>query len=325
MNTDLHELIQRYMSGTSTDEEVLHLQERLKQDPGLRDLYLSYANLDVALEAQASCQDSLRRMLLSPVPGGEKLPGRRFSMKQVAAVAAGLLAGLFSASLLFAYASPQAVVTASRLLSLVDGSFEAKADRVGSGFPAEFGVWSGDEARVVEGNAKDGGRALRFERTQGDAAVAQGPADSCDVFQIVDLRSLGGRSEGAGDSVLELSADFRDARGDAGVPVRFSCHLYLFSGKPEFLQASWPSVLREALGSGVDGCVVQGGVGAGDWRRVTARCVVPAGADFAVVQVACGRVRVAGAQVPELGSQFADNVNLTLKIQPKLPVRRLER
>jgi len=325
MNPDWHELIQRYLSGTSTDAEALRLQELLKREPELRDLYLSYANLDVALEAQASCQDSVRQMLLSPVSGGEQPAARRFSMRQFAAAAAGLLIGLFSASLVFAYASPQAVVTASRLLSLVDGSFEGKADRVGSGFPTEFGVWSGDKASVVQGNAKDGGRALRFERAQGDAAVEQSPADSCDVFQIVDLRSLRGKGEGAGDSVLELSADFRNARRDAGVPVRFSCHLYLFAGKPEALHAYWPYVLREALGSGVDECVTQGGDGAGDWRRVTARCVVPAGADFAVVQVACGRVRVAGAQVPKLGNQFADNVSLTLKTQPRLPVRRLER
>ena len=173
MNTDLHELIQRYLSGTSTDAEALRLQELLKREPELRDLYLSYANLDVALEAQASCQDSVRKMLLSPVSGGEPPAARRFSMRQFAAAAAGLLIGLFSASLVFAYASPQAVVTASRLLSLVDGSFEGRADRVGSGFPTEFGVWSGDEASVVQGNAKDGGRALRFERAQGDPAVGQ--------------------------------------------------------------------------------------------------------------------------------------------------------
>ncbi len=325
MNTDLHELIQRYMSATITDEEARQLQERLKTDSDLRDLYLSYVNLDVTLESQASCNDTVRQMLLSPDLGNEKPSARRFSKRQFAAAAAGLLIGLFSASLVFAYAAPQAVVTASRLLALVDGSFEGKMDHVRSGFPSEFGVWSGDEATIVHGNAKDGGRALCFERAQGDAAVEHSPADSCDIFQIVDLRSLRGKGDGGGDSVLELSADFRDARQEAGIPVRFGCHLYLFSGKPEVLQSSWPSILREALGAGMDACVSPGGSGAGDWRHVTARCVVPADADFAVVQIACGRVRGAGTQVPELGHQFADNVNLTLKTQPRLPVRRLER
>lgn len=324
MNTDLHELIQSYMSGTITDAEALQLQECLKRDSDLRDLYLSYVNLDVALESQASCNDTVRQMLLSSDLGNEKPAARRFSRRQFAAAAAGLLIGLFSASLVFAYAAPQAVVTASRLLALVDGSFEGKADHVRSGFPSEFGVWSGDEATIVNGNAKDGGRVLCFERAQGDATVGHSPAHSCDVFQIVDLRSLRGKGDAGGDSVLVLSADFRDARQEAGIPIRFGCHLYLFSGKPDLLHTTWPSILREALGSGVDAWVSQGGSGAPDWRRVTARCVVPAEADFAVVQLACGRVRGAGTHAPQLGHQFADNVNLTLKTQPKLPIRQVE-
>lgn len=323
MNIDVNELIQRYISGNITDAEALRLQERLKQDPALRDLYLSYTNLDVALEAQASCHDSVREILLSPGLGEPTRPAPRISKRQFAAAAAGLLIGLFSASLVFAYAVPQAVVTASRLLALADGSFEEKNERVGSGFPTEFGMWSGDEASIVQGNARDGGWSLCFERAQGDAAVANSPADSCDVFQIVDLRSLHAKVGSAGDSVLELAADFRDAREVEGTPVRFSCHLYLFSGKPEALQSTWPSILREAVGVGVDACVSRGGRGAGDWRRVSARCVVPSHADFAVVQVACGRVRGAAAEAPELGRQFADNVSLTLKTQPRLPERRL--
>lgn len=323
MNDDLNELIQRYVSGNSTNAEALRLQECLKKDPTLRDLYLGYTNLDVALEEQASCHDSVREILLLPGLGDSIRPATRISKRQIAAAAAGVLIGLFSASLVFAYAVPQAVVTASRLLALADGSFEVKGDRVGSGFPTEFGVWSGDDASVVQGNARDGVQALCFERAQGDAAVANSPADSCDVFQIVDLRSLRAKVGTAGDSVLELAADFNDAREVEGAPVRFSCHLYLFSGKPEALQSFWPSVLREAVGVGVDVFVSRGGRGTGDWRRVSARCVVPSQADFAVVQVACGRVRGAAMEAPELGRQFADNVNLTLKTQPRLPERRL--
>ena len=52
MNTDSHELIQRYIAGTITDEEALKLQDALKRDAELADLYLSYVNLDVALEAK---------------------------------------------------------------------------------------------------------------------------------------------------------------------------------------------------------------------------------------------------------------------------------
>jgi hypothetical protein len=133
------------------------------------------------------------------------------------------------------------------------------------------------------------------------------------------------KTEGLEEAVLELSADFHDSRPTAGASVRFGCHLYLFSGRPEALHPSWPAILREALGSGVAGCVTEGGGASEDWRRVTARCVLPPNADFAVVQLACGRPRGETGQAPELGHQLADNVTLTLKTQPKLPVRLLQK
>ena len=102
--------------------------------------------------------------------------------------------------------------------------------------------------------------------------------------------------------------------------MRFGCDLYLFAGKPEALHSSWHSMPREALGSSAADCITKEKGGAGGRRHVTARCLLPANADFAVVQVACGRPRGKMTQALELGHQFADNVNLTLKTQPKLPV-----
>ena len=325
MKSDWHDLIQQYIAGTLADADARLLQEALKADPALAELYLSYMNLDVCLEAHASSSASITQMLASQPLGGEPLPKRTVFWRPPVAAAAGLVLGLCSASLLFAYVTPQAVVTASRLLALVDGGFEGQPDRIPSGFPSQIGVWSGDEAAVVPGNLKAGGRALRFERAQGDSAVPHGAADSCDVFQLVDLRSLRAKGDGPGDAVLELSADFHDTRSEAGVPGRFGCHLYLFSGTPETLHSSWPAPLREALGSGAAEHITEGKAGAEDWRRVTARCVLPAHADFAVVQIACGRPRGRSTQPPALGRQFADNVNLTLKTQPKLPVRLLQK
>lgn len=58
MTADLHELIQRYMAGTITDEENATLREALKTDVELRTLYLDYMNLDVALEALAGATET---------------------------------------------------------------------------------------------------------------------------------------------------------------------------------------------------------------------------------------------------------------------------
>jgi hypothetical protein len=323
MKSEWHDLIQQYISGTLPDPEARRLEATLKKEPAAADLYLSYINLDVTLEAHASSRESISQ-LLSGLPLATDLPPRRSVLwRPVMAAAAGLVLGLFSASLLFAYASPQAVVTASRLPALVDGDFEAQSERIRTGFPLDFGVWSGDEAGVVPGRKKGGGRSLCFKRAQGDAAAPQSPAESCDVFQLVDLRALRSKADGLEDAVLELSADFLDGRAEAGTSLRFGCHLYLFAGRPEALHSSWPAVLREAVGYGVGGYLSEGGGGTEDWRRVTARCFLPPNADFAVVQIACGRPRGETRQAPELGHQLADNVTLTLKTQPRLPIRLL--
>ena len=57
MNTDWHDIIQRYIAGTLADEESAALQDALKADAELRALYLDYMNLDVALEAAAGAAE----------------------------------------------------------------------------------------------------------------------------------------------------------------------------------------------------------------------------------------------------------------------------
>ncbi|RFC41716.1 MAG: hypothetical protein DVB28_002219 [Verrucomicrobia bacterium] len=323
MRTHWHELIQSYIAGTIADDNAKLLQDTLKSDPEIADLYLSYINLDVTLAAHASSNASATQLLASLTLSAASHPARVFSWRPFIAAAAGLVVGLFSASLVFAYAVPQAVSKASRFCALSDGSFEKQNTTIGSGFPADFGTWSGDEATVSQGKAGEGKQALHFLRAQGDSAVPNSPADSCDVFQIVDLRPMRAQMALGGVQVLELSADFLDTRPGGEETLRFGCHLYLFSGAQESLRASWPAVLRDALGFGMGECISEGGSAKEGWRKVTAKCLLPAEADFAVVQIACGRLRGSSKNPPQLGLQFADNVNLILKTQPRLSARLL--
>ncbi len=53
MSPHWHDLIQNHLAGHTTPEDILALQEALKDDVELRALYLDYMNLDVALEAMA--------------------------------------------------------------------------------------------------------------------------------------------------------------------------------------------------------------------------------------------------------------------------------
>jgi anti-sigma factor RsiW len=49
MKNDWHEQIQRYVDGKSSDQEAAALQQALTEDGELREYYLDYVNLEVAL------------------------------------------------------------------------------------------------------------------------------------------------------------------------------------------------------------------------------------------------------------------------------------
>lgn len=315
------ELARRYVEGTATADETRALEEALRTDAAFRRQFLRYTHVDAALgSGRLSAASFAPRARVSQRPA-------RFgwlSWLPLTAAAAGVVFGFFCASVAWAYTAPRVVATASRLFSLVDGGFEKHAGRLPAGFPFDPGIWSGDEAEMVSSQAvlpKEGRQVLRFIRAGGQALAAAGPAEACDVYQIVDLRPLREQIKTASESMLELSANFLDARTTVGVPVGFSCHIYLFTGTPESLRSVWPPTARDTLGVGASYIISHGGAEAGGWRKVTARCVLTSQADVAVIKLTAGRGERRYSQVPELGMQFADAVELTLKTQPVLPVR----
>ncbi len=63
------------------------------------------------------------------------------------------------------HGAPQFVATVGRVTALVDGGFESHVERLPSGFPRQFGEWSGDLAAIVDGGKlrpAEGQRLLRF-------------------------------------------------------------------------------------------------------------------------------------------------------------------
>jgi hypothetical protein len=326
MTQDELDLLHGYLNGTIGEADFARLQSLLRGNTEARRMLRDLSNVDAKLQELAAANPATLLLLAAPVASPAQISHRSvwLSWRPLTAAAAGLVIGLFSATVVWAVTSPRVVATASRLFALVDGSFEKRSGRLPSGFPAGTGVWSGDESEIVESGmvkARDGRSALRFLRAEGNANVPNSAAEACDVYQIVDLRPLRGRLKVAGESMLELSAEFLDARTVPGAPVVFACHIYLFEGSAESLRAVWPPTARDTLGVGANYILSSGGPDAGVWRKVTARCVLSAQADVAVVKLGAGRGDRRGGPVPELGRQFADDVQLVLKTQPELPVR----
>ena len=306
------ELVRRYLGGEATLEEARRLESMLAVDAQLRRDYLAYARVEAGLSSK------VRPKLVKTAS-----PARWFSWRPLTAAAAGVVFGMFCTAVAFGYVMPRAVATASRLFALVDGSFEKATGRVASGFPSEFGKWSGDEAEVVIRNAKDGKNALRFVRAEREPTLPNYGAASCDVYQLVDLRSLKADVD-PGEATLELSARFLDSRQKAGEKVKFICRLYAFSGTPDVLPAEWPLSQKEALAAGSGTFDSFGGAPA-TWQTVSTKVLLPPSADFAVIHLVVHKPKNPAGTEALFGDQFADDVRLTLKTQPTLPVRLAQR
>ncbi len=306
-DTDFLHLLMRHQDGTLTPDEMTAFEAVMRDDPARRQLFAETQLRSMALH------DRFRQEAFQSGCGFSRTPGKKrltWITRPITAMAAGLVIGLFSASIVWAISSPKA--TTERLFSLINGSFEE--ERLEFGFPRQIGVWSGDEASIADGK-------LRFIAPGSDAGDPSARAISCDVFQLVDLRPLRHTLSPEGDSVLELSADFIDDRPHNTKPsVTFFCQLYLFQGDPAGLHQSWPQSITDTLASG-SAQVTTLGTDAKGTRHLTAKCLVPAEADFVVIQISA-RPNLRPAKLDELS---ADNVKLTLKTQPTLPVRIVQR
>lgn len=301
-DSDFFTLLMRHQDGTLMPDELAALEAAMREDAGRRRLFAETQVRSMALHEHFR-RDAFQR------PGPPQRRARWFT-RPVAAMAAGLALGLFCASLVWAISAPR--MTSERLFALMNGGFEESS--LGRGFPRETGVWSGDEAAIREGR-------LEFLATGSDDADPSARAISCDVFQLVDLRPLRKSAGAGGDPMLELSARFADARAAGTNPsVTFFCQIYLFSGDPALMHQTWPRSIQEALASG-SAQVTTLGRDAHGTRTLTARCLLPAEADFAVAQIVA-RPNLRPAKLEGLS---ADDVKLTLKTAPELPVRIVQR
>ena len=315
----LDHLISAHLHGLLSSNERTELEQRLQHSASDREHFWQEAELHSMMHASLQTD-----IVLPERPRPAATPW--LAWRPLTAAAAGIVFGMFCTSVVFGYVMPRAVATASRLFALVDGSFEKTMGRVGSGFPSEFGKWSGDEAEVVENlslNAKEGKQALRFVRAEREAALPNYGAASCDVYQLVDLRSLKADAD-PGEATLELSARFMDARQKAGEKVKFICRLYAFSGTPDSLPAEWPLSQKEALAAGSGTFDSFGGTPA-TWQPVTTKVLLPPGADFAVIHLIVHKPENPAGTEAVFGDLFADDVRLTLKTQPVLPVQLAQR
>lgn len=311
------ELVLRYQDGALGSEDLARLEREMTLHDARRVLFA-----ETLMHAAAAREEFRHQAVRRPEPDRPRYRVLSHAGRPLLAsvmLGLGLAIGLAGGRLVWATALPDVSVTSEDVPALADGGFEVAPGALPSGFPDRVGVWGGDASEVVAGGGVQGRHCVRFVRPEPDAGTPHGRAIACDLFQLVDLRSLSGRGGDRGDSVLELSAAFLDDRLENSPPsVTFFCQLYLFRGDPRELHRVWPGTIGDAVATGSAEVTT---LGAGGWRRVTARCLVPREVEFAVAHLAA-RPNLRG---PMPAGLFADDVRLVLKSQPALPIKVLDR
>jgi hypothetical protein len=297
----LDALFDAWSESRLTPAEATELSAHLRTDPEARARFRTDAAFHGQLHAAL---DGLNLDQATAPTKPIDFPSRSRTL----GLAAMLLAvGLTVASLGWLL-SARAEHAETRPLGIRDGGFDALKGRLSDGFPSEVFTWGGDPSEVayVAGHPT----ALRFLEAAGEPNIPNSPRQSCDVFQVIDLKSVRTELLTSSEAYVELQANIHDARPAHAQPVRFIAKVYVFEGDPASIVGNWPPVADQILGSGAQFQVMHGGAG---WQTLTTRCVLPPTAGFLVVQLGAGSAGQPGQASPKLGAQYADDIRLTLR------------
>jgi len=325
MNTNWHDLIQRYLSGTITDAEARSLEQQLQADPALRDSYLDALNLDSALEATAESAETalslpvpLSQRALAPASAGSASP-RWTSWRPLAAAAAGLVFGMFCTSVVFGFGARPA----AKVMLLLQESFENGPAPLVTGVPPGPDFWSGDYSEIVaesEGvKPKDAGKMVRLLRSDHEGRTVARPSHQGDLMRVIDVRPFL-KDAGGTEVVLTLSARFNAAPFPGSERYDGMVTIYALGSDTDLHGATEDIVKKDALAFSV------GFSGAADrdpatWQTASTRLLLPPGADRVMVKVSFCRLPAAGETVASLPASqtftghFIDDVRASIRIR----------
>jgi hypothetical protein len=308
MNADLHSLIQGRLSGTLTEDEESALQAALASDAEARRLYLDYMNLDVALASKAASDDATRELITSPATPAAS---RWLQWRPIAAAAAGLVLGLFGASLVYGFAAQRQAKTQIPQVKtqiLLMENFEDVAMPRDRGFPKRVDVWSGD----VQAPQGDAAGVLPAE---GQHMVALSPVEKrkfsyASRFMDVSALAASGPTQ---SRQIEVTARFHGA--SPGAQDRFQIRLAAFAEDLAGARATWfGGYLDEQALVHVAKTVKPHPDGQG-WTMVRSTIDLPAGAKYLLISLAAG---VDGDEATKT-AHYLDDVQVRLIARDAVP------
>lgn len=227
------------------------------------------------------------------------------------AAAAGLVIGLFGASVVWAYVVPKPGAPKVLPLALHDAGFEEGIPPIAKGIPDRTEIWSGDFSRVTgpeQGIVPgEGSNMLKILRADHEATLPGERSYVGEASQVIDLRSLRSSIEGR-DAVVEVSAWFNAISAES---TEFAVKAGTFRGRIDDAPELWKHP-EEARSWATRSTAADSDPGT--WQRVPVLLAIPEDADFLVLNFAVvGPVPSVDSAAVEFRGHFIDDVRLELQ------------
>lgn len=263
----------------------------------------------------------LHRVQAEPL---NRMNDRWFSWRPLTAAAAGILFGLFSASIVLGFGF--AGRSLEKVVSLLRESFESGPAPLVTGIPQELNLWSGDYSEIVEKHEgvkpKDGTKMVRLLRSDYDGRLSSKPSRQGDLMRVVDVRPFL-REVNGGELVITLSALFNAVPFLAGERYDGVVSLYAL-GQLGFTEES---LLEDALAHSVGLCRPLDRDPA-TWQSASARLLLPPGTEMVLLKVSFSPMPLGGESLFPLpdhitfAGHFVDDVRASIRIRNAAPNHR---
>jgi hypothetical protein len=242
---------------------------------------------------------------------------RWFSWRPLTAAAAGILFGLFSASIVLGFGF--AGRSLEKVVSLLRESFESGPAPLVKGMPQELNLWSGDYSEIVEKHEgvkpAQGTKMGRVLRSDYDGKTSSKPSKQGDLMRVVDVRPFLREANG-GELVITLSALFNAAPFPEA--ERYDGAVYLYAlGQ---IDSTEESLLEDALAHSHGACRSLDRDPA-TWQRASARLLLPPGTERVLIKVSFTPVPASGKNLSPLpdhvtfAGHFVDDVRASVSIR----------
>jgi hypothetical protein len=331
MNTD-----DSSSSHRSLEQRLLHLLQAVRDthDTSAR------AELNTLLRENADARSTMARLmvdeqslisrlrddsivaLLEPAPKAEtplRTSPRWFAWRPLTAAAAGLVIGLFSASMVFGFG----VRSLEKVVSLFQESFESGPAPLVKGMPQEVNLWSGDYSEVVERyedvKPAQGTKMVRMLRSDFEGKASSMPNRQGDLSRIIDVRSFM-RDANGGEFVMTLSALFNAAPFPDSQRYDGVVALYALGE----LGSTEESLMEDALALSNGSCNSMDR-DPSTWESATSRLLLPTGTEFVMLKVSFRRWPKGSGDQPSLpdlmtfAGHFVDDVRASIRIRKAVP------